>query len=100
MDKRIGPEAFHLYKHPIRLDAADAGALYAAKLRGVVGDRAPEPSWGSTRPPGPTCLGIARVQVCPILLIYSLLQCDIQLCRFCTAICKSSLMHSSARKKR
>ena len=75
MDKCIGPEAFHLYEHSIRLDAADAGALYAAKLRGVVRDRAPEPPWGSTCPPGPTGLGIARIQVCSIFLIYSLWQC-------------------------
>ena len=74
MDKSIGPEAFHLYKHSIRLDAADAGTLYAAKLRGVLRDRAPEPTWGSTRAPGPTGLSIARVQVCAIFLIYRLQQ--------------------------
>ena len=74
MDKRIGPEAFHLYKHSIRLDTTDAGALYAAKFRGLVRYRAPEPAWGSSRPPGPAGLSVARIQVCPILLIYSLWQ--------------------------
>lgn len=75
MDKCIGPKAFHLYKHPIWFDAADAGPLYAAQLRGVIRDRAPEPPWGSATPPGPTGLGIAGVKVCAILLVYSLPQC-------------------------
>lgn len=72
MDKRIGLEAFHLHKHSVRLDAADASPLYAAKLWGMIRHRTSEVPWGSSSPLGPPRLGIAWVHVCSVFLVHSL----------------------------
>ena len=68
MNQCIRSEALHLHKNAIGLDAAYDGFLDAAELRRHIADGPPKATRGSRA----SCLGIAGICICAIVLRHCL----------------------------